>query len=101
MQIDMQQIVNDYQNDPHVTSKLLADRYGLKVVDVQAILRLNGVKMRRGNTLLNEGVRQQAMAVIKAKKLRAHLRKLHAEYGYDLVAKVLRSLEDEANDAGE
>lgn len=89
MSIDQQAVVQAYQAD-RVTIPALAARFDLKPADVAAILRLNGVAIRKGNVMgannLTPEARAKGQAIRADKALRRTLANLVAKHGRDAVA---------------
>ena len=93
--LDMQDIANEYEANKALTIGKLAARRGMKAVDVAAILRLQGVTIRRGNAAgLTEEARARGLTVRRENALRRNLEKLMSAYSIDEIDAVLEVLHD-------
>jgi hypothetical protein len=95
----MDQLVADYQANLDDTCQTLAARYGLKPADVAAILRLHGIKLRRGRAgNITPEARAKGHAARSAKALRNQLNQLLNKYAASDLCKLIVDLEDERED---
>jgi len=95
MSVDQQAVVAAYASS-RLTVPQVAAQFELKPADVAAILRLNGVAIRKGNVSgannLTAEARAKGHAVRAEKALRRTLADLVERHGYTGVANVLESI---------
>ncbi len=98
MSVDQQAIAAAYLANTNLKIADLAATHELKVADVAAILRLNGVAIRRGNPNgVSEEGRAKGRATRQAKALRTTIYKLREVHGKDVIVAILN--EEPENDA--
>ena len=91
MSIDQTAVATAYLADKTLKIADLATTYGVKPADIAAILRLNGVTIRRGNPNgVSEVGRAKARATRQSKALRTTIYKLVQAHGHDTVMEVLQ-----------
>ena len=86
-------IVQEYQADASLTVPLLAIKLGMKAADVGAVLRLSGIKLRRGG--FNDECRAKGIETRQKGALRRVLRELADKHGVDVVRAELDAWEQE------
>lgn len=101
MSVDQQAIASTYLANPGLKIADLATANNLKPADVAAILRLNGVTIRRGNPNgVSEEGRLKGQATRSAKALRTTLYKLVETHGKPAIIAILNEgpEDDSANE---
>jgi len=90
MSIDQAAVAASYLADKTTKIADLAATYGIKPADVAAILRLNGVAIRRGNPNgVSEEGRLKGQATRSAKALRTTIYKLVETHGKNAIIEIL------------
>lgn len=91
--LDINALIDTYVNDKTMNLSTLATKFGVKPADVGAILRLNDVKVRRGNPGgLTPEARAASGAVRRNKAIHNNVAKLVATYGYDAIEDALAAV---------
>jgi hypothetical protein len=91
--IDQSAIIAAYNSAEAPTIPEVATRFGIKPVQVSAILSLHGVKVRRGSGGLTEAARAAGHAVRTDAALTNHLVRLCDKYGREVVQARLNSIQ--------
>jgi hypothetical protein len=97
--LDIAALVAEYQADETLTTKVLAEKHGYKPADIAAILRLHGVKLRRGMVgSLTPEARAKGVAVRSHKALVRQMEALLDKYPAADLCKLIVTLDEDRQD---
>ena len=97
--VDVNKLVQEYQEDTSSTIPSLAKKYGVRPVDVSVMLRLSKVTVRRGRaTSITDDARAKALNVRRMKALRKALKVMLLRFSYEQIVSELEAIgKEQAN----